>query len=94
MSTLREARKTAGLSQVELARRLDLTQSIIGKCERGERRLDVIELREWCGAIGIPLYELILQLESSISQFEAVKNSVRKPASGSVEKAGKQGRKT
>ncbi|MCT7324888.1 helix-turn-helix domain-containing protein [Ralstonia mojiangensis] len=73
LSTLREARKKAGLSQVELAKRLELTQSIIGKCERGERRLDVIELREWCGAIGLTLSELVRDLEAAILHVEQVK---------------------
>ncbi|WP_454872438.1 helix-turn-helix domain-containing protein [Paraburkholderia xenovorans] len=78
LSTLREARKKAGLSQVELAKRLELTQSIIGKCERGERRLDVIELREWCGAIGLTLSELVSDLEAAISHVEQVKAAATK----------------
>ncbi|WP_133662132.1 helix-turn-helix transcriptional regulator [Paraburkholderia sp. BL10I2N1] len=90
LSTLREARKTAGLSQVELGRRLDLTQSIIGKCERGERRLDVIELREWCGAIGVTLSELVSDLEAAILHFEAVKANARKTASKTARRTGKK----
>ncbi len=42
---LREARKSAGLTQAEAAQRLGKPQSFISKCESGERRLDVIELR-------------------------------------------------
>lgn len=42
---LRQARKDAGLTQVEVARRLGRTQSFVTKAERGERRLDVVELR-------------------------------------------------
>ena len=37
-----QARKTAGLTQVELAERLRKPQSYVSKFERGERRLDVI----------------------------------------------------
>jgi transcriptional regulator with XRE-family HTH domain len=47
------ARLRAGLTQVEVALRLDETQTFISKCERGERRLDVAELRMWCGALGV-----------------------------------------
>lgn len=39
------SRKDAGLTQVEVARRLGRTQSFVTKAERGERRLDVVELR-------------------------------------------------
>lgn len=42
---LRQARRDAGLTQVEVARRLGRTQSFVTKAERGERRLDVVELR-------------------------------------------------
>jgi transcriptional regulator with XRE-family HTH domain len=37
------ARKAAGLTQQEVARRLNRPQSFVAKYEGGERRLDVIE---------------------------------------------------
>jgi transcriptional regulator with XRE-family HTH domain len=40
---LREARVNAGLSQEEVAKRLNRPQSYVSKYESGERRLDVIE---------------------------------------------------
>lgn len=42
---LRRARLDAGLTQVEVARRLGRSQSFVTKAETGERRLDVVELR-------------------------------------------------
>jgi transcriptional regulator with XRE-family HTH domain len=48
-----EARTTAGLTQAELAARLDRPQSFVSKYERGERRLDVLEFGEVTRAIGI-----------------------------------------
>jgi transcriptional regulator with XRE-family HTH domain len=45
LKRLRQARRDAGLTQVEVAKRLGRSQSFITKAENGERRLDVIELR-------------------------------------------------
>ena len=52
LDTLIEAREAAGLTQTELAIRLGATQSFVSKCERGERRLDVVEFVDFAKAIG------------------------------------------
>ncbi len=44
---LREARLEAGLTQVEAGKRLKKPQAYISKIERGERRVDVVELGEF-----------------------------------------------
>src|SRR5207244_3333591 len=63
---LRLARQKAGLTQEELARRLKESQSFVSKCERGERRIDVIELRAFCKAIGVPFAEFARVLDRSL----------------------------
>lgn len=63
---LRAARVRAGLTQVDLAERLGETQSFVSKCERGERRLDVIELRLFCHAMGISTTTFVRRLESEL----------------------------
>jgi ribosome-binding protein aMBF1 (putative translation factor) len=60
------ARETSGLTQVELAKRLKETQSWVSKCERGERRIDVLELRVFCEAMGLPFVEFCGKLDSSL----------------------------
>src|SRR3977135_4437751 len=47
-----KARKTAGLTQHELAKRLHKPQSFVAKFEGGERRVDVVEFVTICRAIG------------------------------------------
>lgn len=59
---LREIRETQGITQTGLAEALETTQVFVSKCERGERRLDVVELRQWCVALGIELDEFARQL--------------------------------
>lgn len=43
IASLAEARRSAGLSQTELANKLGQRQQFVSKYESGERRLDVIE---------------------------------------------------
>lgn len=59
LELLRAAREAKGLSQSELAERLGETQPFVSKCETGERRLDIVETRAWCGALGVTLKELV-----------------------------------
>ncbi len=67
LTRLRMSRRAAGLTQQELARRLGATQSFVSKVERGERRLDVVELRSWCDALGVPLPKFVARLEEAIT---------------------------
>ena len=47
LKRLMQARRQAGLTQVEVARALRRPQSFVSKCESGERRVDVIELEDF-----------------------------------------------
>ncbi|MBS1229815.1 MAG: hypothetical protein H6R17_3092 [Proteobacteria bacterium] len=65
LDLLRMARERAGLTQEEVALRLGVTQSFVSKCERGERRLDIVEVRAWSVALGIPFTEFISSFDLS-----------------------------
>lgn len=67
-SLLRDLRLEVGLTQAELAKRLDQPQSFVSKYESGERRLDLVELRRICGAVGISLTEFVGRFEATISE--------------------------
>lgn len=62
LTLLIEARRTAGMTQVQLAEALSRPQSFVSKYERGERRLDVVEFLEVCEALGVSGIRIIKQL--------------------------------
>ena len=70
-----EARKKAGLTQVELAERLSRPQSYVSKYERGERRLDVIEFLDVAEAIGIEPIEFLRKLNYTSSSKPPTRSS-------------------
>ena len=64
---LREERVAAGLTQVEVAKRLRAPQSFVSKYESGERRLDVLELRRIARALNTSLGGLVSKVEVRLS---------------------------
>jgi len=62
---LRDTRLEMKLTQEGLARRLGRPQNFVSLYERGVRRLDVLELREVCKALGVPLVAFIRRLEKN-----------------------------
>jgi transcriptional regulator with XRE-family HTH domain len=66
LALLRETRLAAKLTQVELAERFGQSQSFVSKVEIGERRLDLIQLRTICRALGTTLPAFIAQLEQQL----------------------------
>jgi transcriptional regulator with XRE-family HTH domain len=56
---LRSIRDDAGLRQVDVAAALGEPQSFVSKYESGERRLDLIELKQVAEALGVSLIDLV-----------------------------------
>lgn len=65
---LRQAREDAGIVQAVLAERLDRNQSYVSNVELGIRRLDLVELRDYCEGLGLDLRDLVERWESKVSQ--------------------------
>lgn len=63
---LRGIRVDAGLTQSELASRLSRDQTFVSKYESGERRLDVLELREVCQAVRTDFVTFIRKLDKDL----------------------------
>lgn len=75
LRTLRALRKRANVTQAELARRVGETQSFVSKCERGERRIDIVELRTFCKAIGVSLGEFLEAFEGTLARRRTRRSS-------------------
>ena len=71
LDLLRQARVKAGITQGEVALRLGESQTFISKCERGERRIDVLELYLWCDALGISISTFVQTLDAAIRGAES-----------------------
>jgi transcriptional regulator with XRE-family HTH domain len=64
---LKQVRTEARLTQVELAERLGRPQSFVSKYETGERRLDILELRDVCAALEMDVSSFVSRLEKMLS---------------------------
>ena len=68
LEQLYRLRSGSGLRQSELADKLQVPQSFISKIESGERKIDLIELREICIALGSNLKEFINEFEKALTK--------------------------
>ena len=66
VAVLADARRTAGITQVQLAERLGRHQSYVSKVERRERRVDAVEFHYWAAALGLDPRELFGELVSRL----------------------------
>ena len=67
---LRRVRRELDLTQKQVADQMGVPQERISRFEHGERRMDFIELRQWCRAVGMPLEEYIRRFEGAVAGDE------------------------
>ncbi|AVP97201.1 transcriptional regulator [Ahniella affigens] len=67
VALIREYRIAAGLKQTELSERLGRTQSFISDVERGQRRLDLVQLRDLVTILGRTLPRFVQEFERRIA---------------------------
>ena len=68
LELLKKAREQAGLTQTQLAAKIGETQTFVSRCERGEWRIDVVELHTFCRAFGVNLKQFVAALERAIDK--------------------------
>ena len=66
IALLRGKREAIGMTQIQLAEKLNVSQTVVSKIETCERRLDVIELIDVCNAINVPFVDFLNELNSKI----------------------------
>jgi len=67
LQKLKDTRKSKRLRQRDLADLLGRHQGLVSKVERGERRLDVIELRDWLTALEIDFIQFLSELHAELA---------------------------
>lgn len=73
LGLLRRYREQGKFRQRDLAQHLGSGQGTVSKAETGNRRLDVIELREWLMAMGVDFLEFMTELHE---QLEALSHQL------------------
>ncbi len=63
---LAKMRRAAGLTQVELARKMGVPQSFVSKVETGERSLRLYEQFAYASAMGIEIHKFVDEIEKTI----------------------------
>lgn len=69
VAMLKEARIRAGMSQQELAEKLDHYRTFVSKYEARERRLDVAEIRKICVALEIEFIGFLTDYDKECAEL-------------------------
>ncbi len=72
LKLLKDMRRESGLSGPAIQKMLKRPNSYVAKVESGEKRLDVLELREFCHACGVTLHEFTLRLDNKLEQIHMI----------------------
>jgi transcriptional regulator with XRE-family HTH domain len=67
LDTLYSLRVGSNVLQSELAEILDVPQSFISKVESGERRVDIVELKQIVEAMGANLTDFVVEYQKRIN---------------------------
>lgn len=68
LQVLYQLRSSSGLRQEDLAQKLKVPQSFISKIESAERRIDLLELKDICEALGSDLETFIQEFNKALNE--------------------------
>jgi transcriptional regulator with XRE-family HTH domain len=74
---LRAVREEKGFHQTDIANALGHPQSFVSKYESGARRLDLLELKDVCDAVGVDLADFVNRFEKALNQLEEPGSTAR-----------------
>lgn len=80
LALLRDSRDSVHLRQSDLANLLGRHQATVSRVESGERRLDVLQLRQWLSALGIDFSAFMNELDRRLGEAPVLENLHRLPA--------------
>jgi transcriptional regulator with XRE-family HTH domain len=69
LTMLRGVRQSQRMRQSDLARLLGRSQATVSNVERGERRLDLIELREWLEVLEVDFIKFLSALDAELQRL-------------------------
>ena len=82
LAMLRGLRESHHLRQADLAELLGRSQATVSNVERGERRLDLIELRDWLDALEVDFIEFVSRVDVELRSLGATRmGRIRRHAS-------------
>lgn len=65
LGLLRKARRDAGVTQEEVASKLEVPRSTVTKWETGQQRMDVLEFWSFCEGVKADPVELLAQFKAA-----------------------------
>lgn len=68
LQLLKEIRQESGFSGPIIQKQLSRPNSYVAKLESGDKRLDILELREYCQACGVTVEEFSRRLDTALAQ--------------------------
>lgn len=75
LRVLRQTREQAKVTQVQLAEKLGISKSHLSKLERGELRIDIVQIRSMCNILGTSLPDFIQKFEAELPSTNPRKGS-------------------
>jgi len=73
LTLLRGLRESRHLRQTDLADLLGRSQATVSNVERGERRLDLIELRDWLDALEVDFITFLSVVDAELRRLGATR---------------------